>query len=183
MCQASRVSDQSKLEHFATPLGNLTASFSSCGLHSLTFTSDNNFGGKPKPPTGKPELAELLCDFIEEYFSRGSFNSILHGQLISQLDWSNVTPFQKKALIACSQIPCGESRSYGQLATEIGNPNAARAVGSAMSKNRWLLLIPCHRVLGSSGAMHGYSGGQGVSTKQWLLAHERNAVQDELLAK
>ncbi|EHB12593.1 Methylated-DNA--protein-cysteine methyltransferase [Heterocephalus glaber] len=69
-------------------------------------------------------------------------------------------------------VKFGETISYQQLAALAGNPKAARAVGGAMRNNPVPILIPCHRVICSSGAMGNYSGGQGV--KEWLLAHEGN---------
>ncbi|MEM8736472.1 MAG: MGMT family protein, partial [Planctomycetota bacterium] len=71
--------------------------------------------------------------------------------------------------------------TYGALAKAVGRPNAARAVGGAMAKNRWPLLIPCHRVLGASGKLTGYSGVGGIETKRRLLEHERGQSQLQLI--
>ncbi|KFO38242.1 Methylated-DNA--protein-cysteine methyltransferase [Fukomys damarensis] len=71
-------------------------------------------------------------------------------------------------------VKFGETISYQQLAALAGNPKAARAVGGAMRSNPVPILIPCHRVICSDGAMGNYSGGKGV--KEWLLAHEGNQV-------
>ncbi len=67
----------------------------------------------------------------------------------------------------------GETLSYGALAARAGHPNAARAVGSVLAKNRWPLVVPCHRVVRASGASGAFTGGDGAATKQALLAHER----------
>lgn len=80
------------------------------------------------------------------------------------------TPFQQRVWAALREIPAGETRSYGDIAARIGSPGAARAVGLANSLNPISLAVPCHRVIGSTGALTGYGGG--IARKQWLLAHE-----------
>ncbi len=82
------------------------------------------------------------------------------------------TEFQKKVLIATRAIGFGETVSYGELAARVGSPRAARAVGSVMSSNSVPIIIPCHRVVGSGGALGGFSAPQGVSLKQRLLEME-----------
>lgn len=77
------------------------------------------------------------------------------------------TVFQKKAWTALLAIPFGETRTYGQQALAIGRPSAARAVGAANGKNPIGIIIPCHRVIGASGAMTGYAGG--LDAKRFLL--------------
>ncbi len=80
------------------------------------------------------------------------------------------TPFQHKVWDALATIPYASTWSYGQLAKAIGRPSAARAVGAANGRNPLPIIVPCHRVIGSSGALVGFGGG--LPTKQWLLAHE-----------
>ena len=82
------------------------------------------------------------------------------------------TEFQKKVLIATRAIGFGETLSYGELAARVGSPRAARAVGSVMSSNSVPIIIPCHRVVGSGGALGGFSAPQGISLKQRLLEME-----------
>jgi methylated-DNA-[protein]-cysteine S-methyltransferase len=94
------------------------------------------------------------------------------------LDWIAVntdflTGFQKQVHEACRAIPWGETLSYGQLATVVGHPGAARAVGTVMSKNRYPLIVPCHRVLGSQGKLGGYSAPSGLAMKRRLLEMEQ----------
>jgi methylated-DNA-[protein]-cysteine S-methyltransferase len=69
-----------------------------------------------------------------------------------------------------TEIPYGETWSYGELAKRIGNPNASRAVGLANGSNPIAILVPCHRVIGADGSLTGYGGG--LDRKRWLLAHE-----------
>jgi methylated-DNA-[protein]-cysteine S-methyltransferase len=88
------------------------------------------------------------------------------------IDWSSLTPFQVRALQLTCAIPFGQVSTYGEIARQMGKPAAARAVGRAEATNPMPLVIPCHRVLGSDGALHGYGAGEGLKTKQWLLALE-----------
>lgn len=88
------------------------------------------------------------------------------------IDWSLFRPFQRDALQAVFRIPYGETSTYHDIAIEIGRPNASRAVGRANATNPMPLVIPCHRVIGRDGKLHGYGGGEGLKTKEWLLRME-----------
>lgn len=81
------------------------------------------------------------------------------------------TAFQQQVWQALMAIPFGATETYGGLAARLGKPSASRAVGLANGRNPIGIIVPCHRVLGASGALTGYGGG--VERKQWLLAHER----------
>jgi len=80
------------------------------------------------------------------------------------------TEHERAVWQAMCDIPFGETRTYGDLATATGS--VARAVGGACGRNPIPVIIPCHRVVGADGSMTGFSGGEGVETKQWLLRHE-----------
>ncbi len=84
------------------------------------------------------------------------------------------TPFQQAVWRALAQIAFGETLSYGELARRLGKPDAARAVGLANGRNPLSIVVPCHRVVGASGALTGYGGG--MDRKAWLLAHERGTA-------
>ena len=88
-----------------------------------------------------------------------------------ELDLSGATPFFSAAWNACRSIPAGETRSYAWLAAEAGSPLAARAAGQSMARNRFSLIIPCHRVIASDGGLGGYGGG-GLKVKAHLLQME-----------
>lgn len=77
------------------------------------------------------------------------------------------TRFQKEVWHELQNIPYGETRSYKEIAKNIGNENAVRAVASAIGKNPLMIIIPCHRVIGSDGKMHGYA--YGINLKKYLL--------------
>jgi methylated-DNA-[protein]-cysteine S-methyltransferase len=87
------------------------------------------------------------------------------------------TAFQKQVWSALREIPCGNFVSYAELARRIGKPNAVRAVGLANGANPVGIVVPCHRVIGSSGSLTGYGGG--IHRKRWLLIHE-GALSREL---
>ena len=83
------------------------------------------------------------------------------------------TPFERAVWDAIATVPWGATATYGELANRIGAPAAVRAVGAAVGANPLSILVPCHRVIGASGAITGYAGG--VDRKAWLLAHESPA--------
>lgn len=88
------------------------------------------------------------------------------------------TPFQQRVWAALREIPYGETRSYLQLATRVGNPKACRAVGLANGRNPIALVVPCHRVIGANGSLTGYGGG--MDRKRLLLDLERRSASDQL---
>ncbi len=88
------------------------------------------------------------------------------------LDLSGMTPFQQRVVRHCRRIPSGKTLSYAQLAAKAGSPRAARAVGNVMASNRFPLIVPCHRVVGSGGSLGGYSAPDGLNMKRRLLARE-----------
>lgn len=87
------------------------------------------------------------------------------------------TDFQKSVWQALQQIPYGETRSYKEIATAVGNPKASRAVGLANNRNPISIVIPCHRVIGANGKLVGYGGGLGI--KEALLQLEKNRKMQE----
>jgi methylated-DNA-[protein]-cysteine S-methyltransferase len=84
------------------------------------------------------------------------------------------TPFQREVWRALRTIPCGTTTTYAKLAQQIGRPKSCRAVGLANGSNPVGVVVPCHRVIGSNGALTGY--GAGIERKSWLLKHEAGAA-------
>ena len=117
-----------------------------------------------------PLLSADACPQLAERFQK-----FFSGQKVSlshlRIDESWMTPFQKRVVEACRAIPWGETLTYGQLAQVAGNPGASRAVGSVMSKNRFPIIVPCHRVCSSSG-LGGFSAPNGTQLKTILLENE-----------
>lgn len=105
---------------------------------------------------------------IQEYLEGRRFSFSL------PIDWSGVTEFQRLVLEKTLQIPYGETRAYGEIASALDKPKAARAVGQAERSNPNPLVIPCHRVIGADGGLVGYGGNADISTKAWLLAFEKS---------
>ena len=128
---------------------------SECGAQSGEIT------GRANVPMLKKAIKVL-----QQYFSgeRVSFDLLL--------DLRYHTPFQQAVWHATAEIPLGETRSYAWIASQIRNPRAVRAVGQALGANPVPIIIPCHRVISSSGALGGFSGGTGMKEK--LLELERH---------
>lgn len=113
---------------------------------------------------GRARLAPYRRE-IEEYFAGK------RSRFTIPIDLSHVrSPFQRKVLRKLHALPFGRVTTYGDLAARSGSPGAARAVGTAMSKNPVALVVPCHRVVGAAGSLGGFSGG--LSKKKTLLVHE-----------
>lgn len=115
---------------------------------------------------GETPLTRKAASQLEEYFAgqRKSFDL--------PISFGDQSSFSKNILDCLNGVPYGEILSYGILASLSGHPKSARAVGRVMAANPVPIIVPCHRVVGASGKMTGYSGGDGVSTKEWLLAFE-----------
>jgi methylated-DNA-[protein]-cysteine S-methyltransferase len=150
--------------YFDSPLGPLL--LTSDGTHLTGLFMETS--GKTQSTAGWVEdaAAEPLAATrrqLSEYFagSRRTF------ELPLRLEG---TAFQQRVWRELTEIPYGETWSYGQLATRIGKPSASRAVGLANGRNPISILVPCHRVIGADGSLTGYGGG--LERKQWLLAHE-----------
>ena len=118
---------------------------------------------------GQSALADMAVEQIEEYFAgkRTKFTVPLSPK---------GSEFQKRVWAALQDIPYGQTRSYKQIAEQIGCPVASRAVGMANSKNPIWIMIPCHRVVGSDGSLVGYAGG--LQLKQFLLDLEAKALNN-----
>jgi methylated-DNA-[protein]-cysteine S-methyltransferase len=115
---------------------------------------------------------------------RGPFEAYFRGEAgaLKTVPWkASGTPFQLKVWEALCAIPAGETISYAELARRIGRPTAVRAVGLANGANPVAVVVPCHRVIGTSGALTGYGGG--LPRKRWLLGLEGAAFKDQIAAR
>ena len=111
------------------------------------------------------ELLSRAESQLKEYFNHERTCFDLPVRFIS-------TSFRMRVWEKLKESPYGETKTYGQIAKEIGNPKAARAVGGACHDNPALIVVPCHRVIGSSGALTGFAGG--IDSKKTLLDLEKN---------
>jgi methylated-DNA-[protein]-cysteine S-methyltransferase len=146
-----------------SPVGPLVLAGDEAGIRFLLFGDGRRTVPEPGWVADDGRLREPV-DQLDAYF-RGALRKFdlplaPHG-----------TSFQRSVWAALLDIPYGETISYGALATRLGKPRAVRAVGLANGSNPISIIIPCHRVIGSNGALIGYGGG--LSTKQALLALER----------
>lgn len=126
------------------------------------------FGGTVSPKSFVEKETPLLCQAakqLEEYFAgtRKEFSLPCAPQ---------GTPFQREVWDALLEIPYGETRTYGEIASCLGRPTASRAVGAANSRNPISFIVPCHRVVGAGGKLTGYAGG--IPLKQRLLDMEQS---------
>lgn len=156
----------------STPLGPIWVVTSLSGLVAVSFGRvEDNFQHFFKHTTDvQIEYGNSLAGKILE-----QINKYLQGDLKAftiPIDWSNLTDFQGMVLQATYEIPYGQIRTYGQIAHQINRPKAARAVGHAEATNPMPLVVPCHRVIGTDGKLHGYGAGNGFATKTWLLQLE-----------
>lgn len=111
------------------------------------------------------EITAMVKKQLDEYF-KGELREFDIPLLIEG------TPFQQRVYHALCDISYGTTISYKQLAQSVGNEKACRAVGSANSKNKIMIVVPCHRVIGADGTLTGYAGG--LDVKKWLIEHEKN---------
>ena len=148
-----------------TPIDSLLLVGDETGLHRLHFQPY-------EPPAGLPRDDEVLAPVVaqlREYFAGDRLDFDLALQPAG-------TPFQTKVWMALRDIPYGRTTSYGELAAELGQPTASRAVGLANGRNPLAVIVPCHRVIGANGSLTGFGGG--IERKRWLLDHERAVLAE-----
>lgn len=153
-----------------TPVGPLLLAASSRGLCRVSFEPDperhldrlaREYGPRVLRSSASVEAAH---EQLREYFAgrRRGFEL--------DFDLSRTAPFAHRVLHELAGVPFGETTTYGALATRVGAPRAARAVGTVMNRNPLPIVLPCHRVVGSNGSLTGYGGG--LHVKERLLRHE-----------
>ncbi len=145
---------------YSSPLGWLKLNSDEFSLKSIRFVDAVEDSG-PLPVPGILDKALVqLCEYFDG--KRFSFNL--------ELDPEG-TCFQKQVWELVQSVEFGKTKSYGNLAIELGSAKLSRAVGMANGKNPLPLIIPCHRIIGENGKLTGYSGG--LERKKWLLLHEQ----------
>jgi methylated-DNA-[protein]-cysteine S-methyltransferase len=175
MSRKLAVEGQSKLyigQAEGTPIGDLWLAVTEQGLAAIEWgLSQAEFDAYltkrfKRPVEHAPKRVAEWAVQVREYLEgkRRAFTLVI--------DWTVLRPFQRSVLQATYQIPYSETRTYKEIAEQIGKPHAARAVGRAEATNPMPLVLPCHRVLGSDGKLHGYGLGEGIKTKEWLLKLE-----------
>jgi len=154
-----------------TPIGELLLAGDDDGLYQVGFPK----GSMRREPHAdwifnEGRLQEARRQ-LSEYFAGERRNFDLPVQLTG-------TEFQVRVLEALREIPYGETVTYGDIAKRIGRPKAVRAVGAANGRNPLPIVVPCHRVIGSTGDLTGFGGG--LDTKEALLRHEAEQTRDLL---
>jgi methylated-DNA-[protein]-cysteine S-methyltransferase len=153
-------------KHVPSPVGRLKLVAGDVGLVAILWEQDDpdrvRLGTMAESPDHSvlAETERQLGDYFAGRLQRFTVPLDFRG-----------TEFQKAVWAALLTIPFGETRSYGELARQIGRPSASRAVGAANGRNPISIVAPCHRVLGSNGALTGFAGG--LAAKDHLLGHER----------
>lgn len=155
---------------YNSPIGPLLITGSERGIQSIQFYQGNAIA---RSGEAMPDCLQVAAEQLTEYFCQ------LRHQFDLKLDLQG-TPFQFSVWNTLQGISWGHTLSYSQLADRIGSPGAARAVGMANAMNPCLIILPCHRVIGSNGVLTGYAGG--LLRKQWLLQHEQQVLQLNLFS-
>ncbi len=148
-----------------SPIGHLALFATARGVAKIQFCNTAPASASPAQ-TNNPHLIQLRKE-LAQYFAgkRQTFKCALDIE---------GTEFQKSVWTKLAAIPFGQTRAYGEIAIQIGNPNASRAVGGANNKNPVPIILPCHRVVGANHALVGYAGE--IWRKTWLLEHEGIAL-------
>jgi methylated-DNA-[protein]-cysteine S-methyltransferase len=157
-----------------TPVGRVLAAVGAGGVVGVSFErSTRAFSERLARRHGARVLrANGRLASVER--ALGAYFGGVRRRLALPIDLRGVSPFQRRVLAAARRIPAGRVVSYGELARRIGRPRASRAVGQALGRNPLPILIPCHRIVASGGALGGYVGGARVKRK--LLALEGAAL-------
>jgi methylated-DNA-[protein]-cysteine S-methyltransferase len=154
-----------------TPLGDLRLAASNFGLVALEWADSqprlDSYLVRLKQPVERNQ--KMIQPYVKEV---GEYLKRKRREFTFAIDWSTLRSFQRNTLRAVFSIPYGETRTYAEIAAQIGHSLAFRAVGRANATNPMALVIPCHRVIGRDGKLHGYGGGDGLPTKEWLLKME-----------
>jgi methylated-DNA-[protein]-cysteine S-methyltransferase len=148
----------------SSPIGRIEIAGNGHAIVSLSIERDGTLPHDDLPETSDPILDRAVAQ-LEEYFAGHRHDFDLPLSLAG-------TAFQLAVWEQLVDLEWGEVVSYGELGMATGRPTAGRAVGGAVGANPIPIIVPCHRVLGSDGRITGYSGGDGIPTKSWLLEHE-----------
>jgi methylated-DNA-[protein]-cysteine S-methyltransferase len=153
------------LTRLDSPIGRIELLGDDQAVTVLTIERDGVLPHDDEPERSNPVLESARAQLLE-YFAGTRTAFDVPVRLVG-------TPFQEAVWAELVRLGWGEATSYGALAAAVGKPGSARAIGGAVGSNPVPILIGCHRVLASDGRITGYSGGNGVPTKLWLLGHER----------
>lgn len=149
-----------------TPIGRIAIGATDSGVSDLEILVSGKSRSEFAETASAKAHATKAAGQLREYFDGSRTKFELDLDLVG-------TKFQKLVWAQIATIGFGEDKNYGEIARNLENPKASRAVGAAVGANPIPIIIGCHRVLGSDRRLTGYSGGEGLKTKLWLLEHER----------
>ena len=151
---------------FATTFGPVSVAWTARGLARVRLL-DGDAVFDPAGEGALPSLPAEAVRLLAAYFDRApvDFSSLV-------LDETGLSPLDAAIYRELRRVPRGATVTYGELAARAGSPGAAQAVGSAMARNPWVVVVPCHRVLAAGGGLGGFSAPGGVATKRRLLTME-----------
>ena len=152
--------------HWESPIGFFSIKASDKGITNLSFSQESTNASLVNH--SKRLIDQCIAELSEYFCGKRHIFTV-------PLDLTG-TPFQLSVWDALRKIPYGEVRSYQQIATEINNAKAVRAVGGANNRNPVVIIIPCHRVIGKNGSMTGFGGG--IWRKEWLLQLEHKNTKE-----
>jgi len=162
-----------------TSLGTIWAAATDAGVVAVSLWDDEEqFAADVGRTTGEQPHSADTSDSAATRFVAAALTQLeefLRGarrEFELPLDWSGMKPFQRAALERVCAVSYGRTATYQDIANQLGRPGAVRAVGQANANNPVPIIIPCHRILGSDGKLHGYGARGGVETKAWLLRLE-----------
>ncbi len=156
---------QIEASHLETPLGCFRIDAFGEQLTSIALADMHGFYEESAAP-----LLRKAARQFQAYFE-GNLSSFS-----LPLAWGNLDGFRREVLQVVVGIPFGKLMTYGEIAALVGRPRAGQAVGAAVGSNPWLIVVPCHRVVGSDRKLHGFSAPGGLETKTWLLRHEGHEI-------
>jgi methylated-DNA-[protein]-cysteine S-methyltransferase len=160
---------------FPTPIGTCATVWSEDGItgFALPERSENALRIRLRSQFGDPQ-EHAPNQVARQVIKR--VGALLGGKDVDlssiELDMSRVPPFHQRVYVAARDVPFGATVTYGELATRIDSPKSARAVGQALGRNPFAIIVPCHRIVGASGKLVGFTAHGGITTKQQLLEIE-----------
>ena len=159
---------------FPTALGTCGIAWSDAGVTGVLLPGTRGLPRRarvePDRPSESPDVPEAIREAV------AAIVALLDGEHADLcgvvLDETGIDPFRRSVYAAAREIAPGAIASYGDIARAIGKPDAPRAVGHALGENPFPIVVPCHRVLSSTGALHGFSAPGGIATKRRMLEIE-----------
>jgi methylated-DNA-[protein]-cysteine S-methyltransferase len=174
----SKLESGSGLALFETAIGTCGIAWSERGIIGVQLPEADRLATRSRLGQRFPHVSEAHAP-VDVLLAMGRIVALLRGERVDltpvTLDTRGLPDFDRAVYVAAREIGPGATRTYGEIAKQIGHPNAAREVGIALARNPFAIIVPCHRVVAANGKTGGFSAGGGVKTKLKLLAIEGGA--------